>query len=770
MLTAVLSTAFSQDYNMGSQNYVSTCSGNFYDNGGIAGNYTNDFNDTITFQSNSNSIISVLFTSVSLMAGDNLYVYFGNSATGTPDITNPAAGLIKSNCCCITFVFVSNSLVVSTGWAASINCAAPAVANDYPVTAYTALPDGSFLTGQSNVGAKDDLTSDCFDAGNTVWYSISLTGGMNTIDVTMQNATFPDVQYLLIYDYSCLDGSAEISGAQCMAPSEIANWTNLTHGNYWLGIATEATGTFDLSITESYLDYCGDFYCGSGESCLTCPFDCGICPETEGGPYFHTTKGMQSTNLGQCITTTNAGTYFDNSGPANAYSNDIQQVFRTFCPKSTNNIIQATINVLSVEYAAAICNDQLYVRDGPSEYSTVLWSGCGNLPTVRTLSGNYNSGVFQSSDESGCLTFTFNSNGSNSGYWEGWEIELLEIPSVAGPDLNYNNDCVRAIPLCNDYTVSSQMFGPGLISEACGSCALAESYSEWYKVKVSSGGTMEFEITPLGNSDMDFAIYQVEECGELSSPIRCSHAFYAPPGKTGLRKHSGDMSEDVYGDQWVSEIKVETGKMYYIMINEWNKNNPNSYTLDFKLSDGASFDCSIVLPVTFLDFSASVKKSGVELIWKTASETNNDFFTIERSTDGFSYVPLATMDGSGNSNEIVSYFFMDENPVQGLAYYRIKQTDFDGNFDYSQTLPVDFLDQKLPWLNVYPSPATEILHISTDESSIDATYSIYNALGAIVETGHWVKTEFDLQIADFDDGMYYLSINGSKQVSFMVSH
>lgn len=770
VLAGIYTMVFCQSYNMGSASFVSTCSGTFYDNGGAAGDYTNGFKDTITFQSGNNKSISLLFTSINLIAGDNLYLYYGNNAIGAPDITNPSPGLIRSNCCCITIVFSSDTIAVGTGWVATISCSNPPVINDYPALAITPPLDGSFLTGQTNAGATADFSDGCFTAGNTVWYGFSLSGGMNTIDITMQNASFLNAQYLLMYNYSCAAGTSVIAGSQCLPSSGIAHWTNLTQGYYWLGIASVVPGTFDLSISESYIDYCGDFFCGSGESCLTCPYDCGICPEPDGGPYFHAIAGMQNTKLGSCLVSTNSGSYYDNGGSGNTYAANVDQVFRTFCPTSEGMAIRATVTTMSVEYAGLVCKDQLIVRNGPSENSPVIWCGCGNLPVVRTLSGNYNSGIFQSTDNSGCLTFAFKSDLSNTGYWEGWEFQLSEVPFAGGPALTYNNDCVRAIPLCNDFTVSSQMYGPGIVSEGCGSCVLEENYSEWYKVLVSSSGTMEFEIKPLGNSDMDFAVYQADSCGDISTPIRCSHARYEPPGKTGLSKMYGDIAEDINGNQWVSEMKIEKDKTYYIMINELNKNNPNSYTLDFILSDGASFDCSIVLPVTFLDFSVNVKKSAVELIWKTASETNNDYFTIERSTDGIDFEPLATMNGSGNSNEIVHYYFMDENPIQGLAYYRIKQTDFDGNFDYSQVLPVDFLDQKLPWVNVYPSPASEFIHISTDETSLNEQYTICNALGEIVETGICQKSEFTVSIADLDEGLYFFTINNKKKINFLITH
>lgn len=773
ILVWFFTSVFSQTYNLGSVSSVSTCSGIFYDNGGNAGNYSNNQHDTMTFCTDGGGYITVDFLLTDLAVGDNLYVFFGDDASGVPDFTNPATGLIVSSCPCITFVFVSDGFINKTGWVANIGCTAPPIVyNDYVEYAAEPLLDGSTLIDQTTTNATADLSMGCFNAGNSVWYGFSLSGGNNTIEMDISDAGFTDVQLMLMHSYNCSDGSFVIVGTNCLPIGTPVSWTNLTEGYYWLGIASTIPGDFSIRFSESYQDVCGDFFCGPGESCLTCQFDCGLCPEADGGPYYHPTTGMQNTKLGQCLVSTNSGNYYDNGGPGMTYAPNVNSIFRTFCPSSPHYTIEASVASLSLEYSGMMCKDQLLVTNGPSQGSPLLWSGCGNsaIPAIRTSGGTYNGGVFKSTHSSGCLTFSLITDASNAGFWDGWTITLKEVAYASGPAMNYNNDCERAIPLCDDFTVSSQMYGPGLSSESCASCILTESFSEWYKVKVSHGGMMEFEITPLGNSDMDFAIYRADSCEAISSPVRCSHALYSPPGKTGLSQASGDMSEDVGGDQWVSELAIETGATYYILINECNKINPNAYTLDFKLSDGASFDCSIVLPVEFLDFSAAVKPAAIELIWKTASETNNDYFTVERSTDGENFIPLAVIDGNGNSNEIVRYFFTDDNPFPGLAYYRIKQTDFDGKYDYSKVLPVDFLDKKLPWLSVYPSPASEILHVSTDESSINAQFTIFNALGAEVEAGICTKTEFNIPVSEYDEGLYYFSVGGSKRASFMVTH
>ena len=72
----------------------------------------------------------------------------------------------------------------------------------------------------------------------------------------------------------------------------------------------------------------------------------------------------------------------------------------------------------------------------------------------------------------------------------------------------------------------------------------------------------------------------------------------------------------------------------------------------------------------------------VEVKWTTESEINNDYFTLERSSDSYHYSELAIVDGAGNSTSTNNYTFNDQQALRGISYYRLKQTDFDGNFEY----------------------------------------------------------------------------------------
>lgn len=91
------------------------------------------------------------------------------------------------------------------------------------------------------------------------------------------------------------------------------------------------------------------------------------------------------------------------------------------------------------------------------------------------------------------------------------------------------------------------------------------------------------------------------------------------------------------------------------------------------------------LPITIASFTATAGNGRVALKWSTATEIDNDYFTIERSANGSTWTNIGTVDGAGNSSTLLNYQFIDHQPLTGTSFYRIKQTDFDGHYSYSET-------------------------------------------------------------------------------------
>ncbi len=113
------------------------------------------------------------------------------------------------------------------------------------------------------------------------------------------------------------------------------------------------------------------------------------------------------------------------------------------------------------------------------------------------------------------------------------------------------------------------------------------------------------------------------------------------------------------------------------------------------------------LPVKLLFFHATAEENDIKLEWATASETNNDFFTIERSRNGTLFekvIDLPSQTISGHSHETLHYTSRDNKPLEGVSYYRLKQTDFDGSTTYSDLVGISFQKRTEVRFTLYPNP------------------------------------------------------------------
>ncbi|GAB3202567.1 hypothetical protein ABID22_002699 [Pontibacter aydingkolensis] len=103
-----------------------------------------------------------------------------------------------------------------------------------------------------------------------------------------------------------------------------------------------------------------------------------------------------------------------------------------------------------------------------------------------------------------------------------------------------------------------------------------------------------------------------------------------------------------------------------------------------------ALDCGALIPlaVELTSFTGLPTQNGITLNWSTASEENNSHFEVERSADGQAFEQIAKVNGNGNSSIAINYTYLDINPLQGTNYYRLKQVDYDGQFEYSKTIAV----------------------------------------------------------------------------------
>lgn len=165
----------------------------------------------------------------------------------------------------------------------------------------------------------------------------------------------------------------------------------------------------------------------------------------------------------------------------------------------------------------------------------------------------------------------------------------------------------------------------------------------------------------------------------------------------------------------------------------------------------------VPLPIELISFRADLAGQVVEISWATAAEINNDFFTLELSDNGADWGIIGEEDGAGNSTLRLDYSFIDYNPIPGLSYYRLKQTDYDGQFEYFDPAVVLYEPDNL--FKVFPNPTTDYLKISTSSDLSKALINIKNLNGQtkiteIPSSAHQATVD----ISSLSEGVYLLEI------------
>jgi len=183
----------------------------------------------------------------------------------------------------------------------------------------------------------------------------------------------------------------------------------------------------------------------------------------------------------------------------------------------------------------------------------------------------------------------------------------------------------------------------------------------------------------------------------------------------------------------------------------------------------AGATCSFALPIELTQFDVGIKEQQVKINWQTASETHNDFFTLQRSTDGEIWEDLAEIDGAGESRTTKNYTFYTPLPEPGLSYYRLKQTDYDRSISYSQIRELNYEPVFDSSIFLHPNPATSEVFISGQ--ALDAgTIKVFNLFGEDITTQVNIQqksfNQLSMDISELKSGSYFVS-NALNFVKFI---
>lgn len=163
------------------------------------------------------------------------------------------------------------------------------------------------------------------------------------------------------------------------------------------------------------------------------------------------------------------------------------------------------------------------------------------------------------------------------------------------------------------------------------------------------------------------------------------------------------------------------------------------------------------LPIELIAFNSTCFGNTIQLSWATATETNNEYFTIERSFDAINFTEVARISGAGTSTNVKHYTYIVENTSDDIVYYRLRQTDIDGKSEVFQPIAVQCsIDTEIIDINVYPQPANEMLHVVSNVEMYQI--SLFNTMGALIKEQDVNSLQTTINIASLESGIYLLRI------------
>ena len=265
----------------------------------------------------------------------------------------------------------------------------------------------------------------------------------------------------------------------------------------------------------------------------------------------------------------------------------------------------------------------------------------------------------------------------------------------------------------------------------------------------------------------------------------CNASFFTISGDFDDPAGSGNCPNELVVSDGTNSVTVpragscSTGNDTYLFMG-----NPAPFDcattggITVTLGTGGSIQClyptpsgvsgTLAVPVELVNFSAQLDEDKVILKWMTQTESNNDYFTIEKSTDGINFEVIGEESGAGISFEAINYSFIDERPLPGINYYRLSQTDFDGTSEYFNVLSVKVESARDGKVKVFPNPTSNFVNLSIPNSieKEEATINILDLNGRLLKSKEVIldQSSIELSLENIPTGIYTVTVQVGMQL------
>lgn len=281
---------------------------------------------------------------------------------------------------------------------------------------------------------------------------------------------------------------------------------------------------------------------------------------------------------------------------------------------------------------------------------------------------------------------------------------------------------------------------------------------------VSSVYTVSYRATPDGedrsNHDDGLARVSGLECWDVTGTAPSSLTLYWDSGEfSQINNIDALVVAHLTGGKWelvniLSRSGLpESGSITTEVVSKYSPYTFGSTELEVN-----------PLPVELVDFTGRQSDNVVVLEWATLSEKDNDYFEIERSTDGVNFVTLGHVDGAGNSTIRLDYSFADNAPEQGRAYYRLSQVDYDGSRSYADRLvSVVYAGSDIIGLTIVPNPTHGQFRVRVS-GAIDGIAKLLSQSGTLIRVVEIHSSDESVDISDLPNGIYILQYQSGDNV------
>ncbi len=286
---------------------------------------------------------------------------------------------------------------------------------------------------------------------------------------------------------------------------------------------------------------------------------------------------------------------------------------------------------------------------------------------------------------------------------------------------------------CADGTVTAITVGSATFSCSSGNV----------RITVGSG-------TPISGTNITTQTHSLN-CGSSTQTFNLSPTLSLDEGSGYYFTIEGIEDEGRFRVYYNGSGSYDGGSRYHRGAGgSWG--NWSGADLNFELTGTAA------LPVELISIDAIRNKGIIELIWRTASELNNEGFELEHSLDGRNWERIDFIPGHGTTFEKQTYSYIDEKPMLGTNYYRLRQVDFDGQFEYSDIVSIAFRgDDTVKDVVIYPNPVQHGslgVYLPVEE----ATLQLYDAVGKLVQQQEVSGTTATINTENVAAGIYWLEV------------